>query len=462
MVFFRNLYRVAAYPGYYRSRFRRAYRRINNYFGGPSSVAHSGSARTTINRNPLANYLGLPATASKYGNRNVSRGGRKRRRFMNRTRKPKVIRSRFKRSRKSVTKSAPYKGVESRYESGGILTDDYCVTIGHSTGLSQLRRTFFTAIVKKLLVKMGLNTPSCQLGNQALTLNDVFYIYFSQTDSSLANPISNVSYVCAGNDTLNQIADGFISSFMDTPIAGTYRKIRLEYAYFYPNGAGDLTACRVSLRDTMVRWYSTSVLKMQNRTSDGINNTESDDLVAQHVVGKSYFGNGNGLFPKATSELGAAAEFNLALLANPSTGLIGQSNLSTLNSPNLKEPQEKSFFMNVSGCHGIQIQPGHVKRSYLKSEYAQNINDFIDVILTYDNSQAVKANAQRNPIHWNKCKYRAFMIEKEIETEAGAPLNPVTISYEIDNTVGVVLETKMNTYTNRLQLIGTTAVLAPL
>lgn len=454
------------YPKRYYNSAVRNVRRVTNAIG----QFHSLRARN--NRN-VRGYLGrrmLPGEVehfarSKSGSQQstaVSRVSGRRVRSYKKGKSIRRLRKNYKKTfKKSIRKLVPYLGFESRYESGGIATDDYCVTIGHSTAISQLRRAFFSTIVKKLLVKLGINVPSNQVPIQNLTLNDVFYIYYSRSDNTVSTPLSFISHTCTGTDTLLSISESFVNGFLDTAVAGAFKRFRLEYCLFFANGAGDLTSIRIPLRDATVKWYSSSVLKMQNRTSDGVDNQESDDLVAQHCRGKSYYGNGNGLYPKATSEL-QASNFNIAILSNNNTGLIGGTNYGNLNTPNLREPQDKSFFINVKSSSNVHIMPGHVKRSYLNGEYSQNINDFFDIIMTYDNSQVVADNAKRNPIFWRKCQYRAFMIEKEIETESGAPLYPVKIAYEIDNTVGVIIDTHMDTYTNREHVLGTTLVTAGL
>lgn len=404
----------------------------------PSSLPRGGSSR------PVAGF--------------GKRGGGRRYKKKNRKSKSKK-RTIRKKSKVGVRKSAPYKGAVSRYESGGLYEDSWCCTIGHTTPLSQLRRVFFVSLVKMMMVKLGVNEPSLEVPQQAITAGDVFNVYYSTTQASTTTALSIFSHTCALNDSISTIAAGLLSNF-ETIISAGYNQFRMAYALFYPNGSGDLNTCRISLVGATVRWYNDSVMKLQNRTAEGSGNTEADDLVAQHVVGKCYYGNGNGPEPRVNNER-EAVTYGFSLIGKQTNGLIGISNMNTsLPRSELKEPQNKQFFTHVTGSTAVKFGPGELKTSVLKYDGSYSMDLFVTMISTYDQSQTLLADKIGAVKRIPKAKFKMFMLEKEIEITAGTPVDKVQFAYQIDSTLGLVIDIKNKSWSARTNVIGDTAITA--
>lgn len=380
---------------------------------------------------------------SRYKSKN--RGKAMKRRKVRRYKK-KLMRKR------NVRRDVYWKGSSTRAEGGGLAVDSYCVGIGHTLPTRQIRRTFFMAMIKLLIDKLGLTMEAPETTINFLTGGDQIYVYYRKGLYPLTPPTPlNFSYTCAVGDSLASITTGLIAAYEVAGIAGLLEDIVLDHIAFFPNGTTDLTAVRVSLIGCNVAFYFDSTLKLQNRTSDGVSNNQADDLVAQHCIGKSYYGPMNYSLNRARAQSSDTSQIDAV---GDSTGVIGFVGTSNANGQ-LKEPAPKSQWSNCVSSANIRFNPGEMKKSHLKYENVLTLQEFFtQVVRRWDNSSAVVQSLQ--PYGVKYCNHRFFMIEKEIETVFGsAPLTPVTIGWEYDHTTGVVLYPTKNTYLCRENFIGT-------
>lgn len=354
-------------------------------------------------------------------------------------------------TKKSIVRDCYYRGCTIRQERGGVLTDNFCLTIGHTLPFLQMRRAFFMAILKRLFDRAGVSMESPETLMNLLSPGDAVFLYYRVKPGIIDSPLLNISYTVVANDTLATITNGIIAVYETALIAGTYEDIQWESALFFASGVNDLASCRVSLIGASASYYFNSVLKLQNRTSDGVTNTQADDLVAQHVTGKSYYGYGN--YVQNRTRLAQGSTNQVTYIGN-SVGVINI--VSTINPDmQLKEPMPKSNFVNCISSAGVQFNPGEVKRSYLRYKCTMPINEFFkECVRRWDLSAGAAQNLQPFPI--KKTKFRFFMLEKEIETIDGAsPATPVTFGYEVDHTIGCVINPHKNTYLSRENFINT-------
>jgi len=345
------------------------------------------------------------------------------------------------------------RGATSRLEFGGIRTDNYCVTIGHTLPFRQVRRTFFMSAIKKICDKVGISMENPEAGMPSLTAGDAFYIYYRAGIQSSNGAALNFSYACVGAaESLATVTNGIIAAYETSGIAGQYEDIQLERVFFYANGAGDLTSMQLSLVHCDVEFYFNSTLKLQNRTSDSATNTQADDLVAQHVTGKSYFGYGN--YAQSRVRNANAGNVQVDIVGND-YGIIGDNNWSTnASGDQWSEPLPRNHFQNVKSSHGVDFNPGELKKSHLKYHCVMKINEFLKfMVRTWGRAGVGVENQVAFMI--KKGKFRFFMLEKEIETIAlgVTPNTTVTIGYEYDHTVGCVIKPKQQTFLTRENLI---------
>lgn len=356
----------------------------------------------------------------------------------------------------SLRKDCYTKGSSSRLETGGIMTDPNCVTIGHTVPFQLVRRTFFMALIKKILDKVGVSMENPEAGIPVLTIGDAIYIYYRTSSSVTAGAPLEFHYTClAGAESLATITTGLIAAYETAAIAGTYEDLQLERIFFYSNGVGDLASMQLSLVHCNVGFYFDSTLKLQNRTSDGIGNTQADDLVAQHVTGKSYYGYGN--CSQSRIRNAVVGSLQQDLIGN-AVGLMGATNWSTnANFDQWKEPLPKNHFQNVLTSHGLEFNPGQLKKSHLRYHCNMPINEFFKFIVRrWDRGVGAAQNLQ--PFIIKKGKFRFFMLEKEIETIGSdmSPATPVTIGYEVNHNVGVCVYPRNQTFLTREQFIERT------
>lgn len=350
-------------------------------------------------------------------------------------------------TKKSIIRDCYYKGAVIRQERGGVLTDNFCLLIGHTLPFLQMRRAFFMACIKKVLDKAGVTMESPDTVINVLSPGDQIIMYYrTKLVQASAGALSTIAYTTVAADTLATITTGVIALYETLPIAGNLEDLQWESILYYGSGAlNDTSSVRVSLIGASASYYFSSTLKLQNRTSDGAANTQADDLTAQHVVGKYYSGYGN--YTQNRARLSNGAGFQISVIGD-NTGLINVS--STLNTDyQMKEPAPQSQFPMVNSSGPVKFMPGELKKSHIKYQCTLPINDFFkQLVRRWDITGG--ATAYLTPFPIKKTKFRFFMLEKEIETiDLASPATPVSFGYEFDHTIGCVINPVNNTYLSR-------------
>lgn len=377
---------------------------------------------------------------SYYGGRRFY-GGRRRRQVRKSVRR----RNRLYRTKGSLVKDAYYKGCTIRQERGGVMSDPFCLTIGHTVPFRQVRRAFFMSIIKLALDKAGISMESPDQSINLAQAGDQIYIYYRSLDQPASATQSFFNYTIIANDSLTTITTGIVNNYETALVAGLFQDLVLETVMFFANGANDLASVRISLLNAKCSYYFNSVMKLQNRTSDGAANTEVTDLVAQHVVGKSYSGYGNYTPTRIRPSYTSAAYPNII---GDNKGLI--SAVSTGNPDyQWKEPAPANHFEKVDYSTGVRFAPGELKHSYVRYKCSMPISQFLkEVVRRWDPISV--GDEPLTPYRIEKAKFKFFMLEKEIETvDLASPATNVTIGWEIDQTVGCVINPMKSTFLTR-------------
>lgn len=406
-------------------------------------------------------YQGLvnPVRKAKVASQNVRRRRRISRGSYRQKKGMKMRKYRFQKKKplysvkRNLVRECYYNGCTIRQERGGVFTDNYCLAIGHTLPFLQMRRAFFMALLKKLFDKVGCSMESPEAIMNLTASGDQVTLYYRKAPGIVDNTLSNITHNFSGAASLADVTNGVIALYETAAIAGAFEDIQWESIMFYAGGSVDLGSHRISLIGATASYYMDSTMKLQNRTADGASNTQTDDLVAQHVTGKSYFGYGNYVQNRTRIASGSPSTTQITYIGN-SVGVINAA--STLNPDyQLKEPMPKSNFVNCISSHGIDFNPGEVKRSHLKYQCTMPINEFFKALVRrWDNSTIVVPSVIPYPI--KKTKFRFFMLEKEIETiDAASPATPVTFGFEVDHTIGCVINPSKNTYLSRENFINT-------
>lgn len=396
-------------------------------------------------------YALVPPRYPRRPRRNGGRGKYllKKKKFRMKLRKMKTMRN--------SVKDAYYKGTTIRNEYGAVTTDNYCLYVGHTLPTFQMRRNFFSALVKALLVKCGMNPINFDQANPiqgGLPVGDAIYIYYRRGLNIQSAAEVSVNYVFVASETVQNIITKLMEAFDQGSVTGSYEDIRFESIRYYPsNIIADGQDMSINLVGSKVSFYFDSVMKMQNRTADSATNTQADDLVAQHVVGKSYYGYGLGtdIMMRAHN----TGDFQASLFGS-GNGSIGASNFSSyISGYVLKEPPPKNHLSRCLTSNNVRFAPSELKKSVLSYKNVLPIDVFWkDVCRDY---QSGVPNSYVNPTDKRYGKWRVFAIEKEIETVFGSaiePSTPVKFGIEVNNTTGVTLMTKRQSFTVRENWIG--------
>lgn len=408
---------------------------------GPGSASMRSVASQT-NSGRRIRYVPYPRKKRRNGGYGK---GRKRRR---RLRKNKMYIT-----PKDVIKRCYLHGATIRHEGGSVINDNFCVTIGHTVPVQQVRRAFFMSMIKRLLDKAGITMESPETVINLVGVGDQIYLYYRYAPV-LSNPtLLNISITFAASESIATLTNKLIAVYETAGIAGNNQYMQLESLLFLAaNPANDLASVRISLIGATASFYHSSEMKLQNRTSNGVTNTQSDDLVAQYVTGKSYYGYGN--YCQSRTRGATPGSVQLSVIGNY-IGVMGSSNFSTQNPDDqMKEPMPKNHFVNAISSNNVRFGPGELKRSKLFYKCTMPISEFLQYIVrSWDLVNGVFQNLTEFP--QKKGKFRFFQLEKEIETIYNAsPATPVSIAIETNNTVGVVITPHNNTFMSRENIMN--------
>lgn len=339
---------------------------------------------------------------------------------------------------KSLYRDCYYKGAVVHQEWGAITSNDYCVAFGHTTPLGALRQAFWMALVKKVVDRLGVQPIDPNASTFGVATNDTIVVNW-RNQSGPRDAIVPTSILLSANQSLLSIANAVRTTMNAVGVAGNDELI-LESIVYNPVGDSDSTRIQINLQGAKVRFYYEGELKFQNRTSDGINNTEADDLVAQHVVGKYYSGYKN--YAQLRSRSGATSNASAGFCGNFNGSLTPDS---AFGGNDFREPLPQICIMG-SSSGGMRMQPGEVRVSKISYKKETDLTKFTDQIaVRFDNGQA-SAEGRFNCYFGN---YKFYMLEKEIET-AVTPLTPVTMGCEWQYKVGVVIDVSRNTFMQRI------------
>lgn len=364
--------------------------------------------------------------------------------------KRKSVKRKKKLTASMIAKKCYTLGANSRMELGNSLSDPWCVNLGHTLPFQQMTRVFFMSLIKKLLNKVGIAGESPESILTLCSASDQVYIYYRHTVGETST-ISEFHANAPASITLANWTTALVTAFNATQLNNP--DIQFEYAMFYAGGAGDLTSMRIPLTGSIVHFYFNSVMKIQNVTQNDASNTDASDLVAQRVTGKSYFGYGNTLSNRART----SAPNLQQTICGDYNGIMQITSNATAPVPFLKEPVPKSQFVEARSSAGVQFQPGELKHSYLRYHASMKINDFVkQVVRCWDPTAA--AGAEFTAAHKiTKCKFRYFMLEKEIETVTLAtPTFQVKVNFEVNHDCGCYVEDVKKNYLTRENFIGYT------
>lgn len=352
----------------------------------------------------------------------------------------KRLNARYKVKRKGTQYKADELGMSLNMELGGTITDPYCVYIGHASCPSQvIRRVVFGAMLKRLLTGIRLMPESLTepIGNLAAT--DQVKLYYRKGYGDSAAAINTITTNCVPGGTFAGLLDSFVNNYVLERQADVSANIEWYFTKleFVPaSDQVDLNLVRINLVEADVTFYSNSQLKIQNRTSTGVDD-DADDVDNQPLMGKAYYCKGSGtLTRRQTAQAGTKV---LNMFGSRRSGLYEEVSNNAGNPVEFREPPKPWHYANVSKHEAIKIEPGVIRKSYLKSKYTMKLSTLMKLLL--QNTEKVGLTAE-DFTTLGESKFYALEKTIEIVNDGTQPTQLISVAFENNVNVGAFIKTK--------------------
>lgn len=368
---------------------------------------------------------------------------------------PKVVRERLmrqftgyrgKRFKKSFKLYKPkkfsrfgfVKTTEHRDEITSNGTNKRAVYCGHAPAVSKILESFCGAIVIKSFRKQGHKVVSLLdkiqgnlPGTHAATVGS-WYLSYKDGGGVLSRISGTAGTDSSYQDVVTQLFNGIIG--IDWGGAAFSNPQLMEFYWFNAVDAASVVNNRsgvVNLTGAEVSYEFWSSMKMQNRTpADGGTNTDSMlDIANNPLVGKAYYGNGNGTH--TTYSNNSAAGTNQNIIANDLSGFIWWNIdnatpgvITSQMDAVYKKPPGPNGFAFVRKAIPVGLNPGEIRSSYLKMSRTEFVGKFLRRLNPY--MDGTSSNAKQCFIG----QFALFGWQKKCETPSETSL--VTVGIELN------------------------------
>lgn len=284
-------------------------------------------------------------------------------------------------------------------------------------------------------------------GDQELIGNEAYnaegwvleYVTFNPINGQT---VAEATYTTVDNDTFHGVLNlpakfgGFLAHIeahllrADGSAVTTNVEPYMLNVYTYDQGIGTndkkRLAANLNLSNEFITVYSSSTLKIQNRTA-GDNATTTDKYELDRIDNQPLKG--------YRYQFYGEPRLKYARTTAPTTGGVNQINYNStdgtliwratdLPQPYIEPPVPK-FWANCPKSSGVVLQPGEMKKGYIAVKYSGR---FVNVVK--------KIRAERTVIDrviGIKGKTELFAFEEKIRTSGS---NPITLMYETEMKVG--------------------------
>lgn len=358
-----------------------------------------------------------------------------------------TLRGKLPHSKTKATLFYQRHGTTYRQESGGTVTDNDSIYIGHSTCAHDVvRRSVCRALVKQIWTRAGYDIGSFEalpaVGN--VTGVAMQFTYRANPDATTQMALSSI-IDCSGL-TYEQMAAALEAEFEATHLSSK----PFEYGnliLYNPGNTAFHTEAQIDLRQVLLYFKIKSVLKVQNTTL--ANNIETDDskdeisdIENNPLQGGIYSNAGgwsNALLYK--DGRGGSAGTLPICVADATTGKL-EFTSTAVPSSELKKPPLKSWQFGCSRYGKVVLEPGAIKYSNLNFTAQMNFNTFMEKF----------ADSFFNPSVDYKIAFgnvALIGLEKSLSSRQ-ASASQVRVSYQIDNTVKVASVVRRKPATNEI------------
>lgn len=328
-------------------------------------------------------------------------------------------------------------GFLMRTEKGGVVTQDKCLYVGHSTGAQEkIKRVLFSAIIRKLFKKVGHEFASFkeEASLSHASRFGVVKLDFALSQEGTILGEDNASTAVEAGHTYETVVTNLMTAY-DVATSSTNYSVHLHSIRFIPvtdAAASGLETMefKLHLSGARIIMFVSSNLKIQNRTLSSSHTEDanhayiSDSVENNPLQGKSYYGFGNGFRYGWSNDAANSTEF----FCNPLSGLItadpDEATLTAELKDLLQRPPSSRLLRHCKGSGGVMLNPGLIKGSTLR----YNLNTTIDALL----SALVPYSSEPATHHFRFGKSRMFALEKMMHTDdANEP--DISIGYEVNN-----------------------------
>lgn len=267
------------------------------------------------------------------------------------------------------------RGSELKYEIGGVLGDPDCVYIGHSTNGGEFWLDMFCRNVVRDL--FGMKGTYFADWNQQWTDNMTFEVrYKDGVTNSVSTTLSWTS-----NDSLINFDQTYLGlayemkkriqdAFRADAALGRYHEIPV-FDHFKLLNVADVEAW-IRATDYYHVFKVESTLVLQNRSlanddagADPVR-TLVTDISNNPLIGRQYIGTQNGFTPKVRETLGQLpANYQPFHPQYDKPVILSQAQYTLTDT--LAKPPPGSFFKNCKKSNRVQLNPGQLKKSYLRT-----------------------------------------------------------------------------------------------
>lgn len=328
------------------------------------------------------------------------------------------------------------KGVMRTVETYGTVTDADCIYVGHSTyNLGDLAKTICQAVIRKLLVKAGYALNSV---NQVIPVNGgaggVGGV-FEWTVSSPTGVETPTAYSLVATSTINSTStlSGFENSVLGY-LSGDSANMHTSVRFLQFIGVeGTRCEAQLNLLEEILTVMCSSNLSVQNRTRPATGTSTTTEAVDnQPLKGRLYrFAGGVPKLMPTAAIVGTAGPSPLTRVDG--TGVI-LARASEFPVPTeWREPPLPKIWSNSVAGSNVNLQPGNIKKTYIRSYWKGYFNNILYKLRVVDATVATRVTYVQSP---GKCEILA--LEEALNSGS---TNLITVTYECDKRYGAMLYT---------------------
>lgn len=330
------------------------------------------------------------------------------------------------------------KGYHITIETTGRVEDQHCAYMLHSTwNAAAYANAIAGSLLRKLFKKAGI---SLDQGDQEIAGNLAYDARAWLLEYVTYNPITGIpsgppTYQTVDNDTFDGILNEttkfgvfkqHITDFLTNTSQEEPYSLNL-YSKVTSSASSVVPAATINLANEFVTVYSSSTIKIQNRTAGDLAGTddryELDRIDNQPVKGYVYefYGEPRLKYPRTIPNTGVTQ-----LNYQNATGVTLWRS-ADLPSAYI-EPPVPRLWANCYKSNGVILQPGDMKKGYVAVKHSGRLTNLLK-----------KLRAERiingATVCGVKGKTQVYGFEEKIRTPGS---NPITLQYEAELKVGAV------------------------